>query len=270
MLNVAYLEEKAKEARRLTIEMIGRVGVGHIGGALSIVDVLALLYYEIMNIKPESPKWEDRDRLILSKGHAGPALYAILAMKGYFPMDWLETLNQLGTNLPSHCDMKRTTGIDMTAGSLGQGISAAVGMAIGARIDGKSLTVYTLIGDGECQEGEVWEAAMLANQFKLDNLIAFMDYNKFQIDGSTDEINTLGDVEKKWQSFGWHVQRVDGHDMKAVYNAVAAAGKVQEKPSMIILDTIKGKGAFFAEGKAASHNMPVTAEDVKKALLDLS
>jgi transketolase len=267
---LADFKKYANEARRLTIEMIGHVGVGHVGGSCSIIDVLVMLYFRHMRIDGKNPRWPDRDRFVLSKGHAGPALYSVLAMKGYFDRSELATLNQPGTNLPSHCDMNRTVGIDMTAGSLGQGLSAAVGMAIGGQIDWKDFRVYCIIGDGESQEGQIWEAAMLASQYKLDNLIVFTDDNKMQIDGMTDDVVSLKPLDKKWEAFGWHVQSVDGHDYAAIDAAIETAKRVQGQPSMIILNTIKGKGCAFAEGMLTSHNMPVTAEDVKRACAELN
>jgi transketolase len=260
-----FLENKADEIRRKTIDTIGYLGVGHIGGALSVVDVLTLLYYKHMDVSPHDPKKKDRDKLVLSKGHAGPTLYSILADKGFFPEEWLHTLNKCGTNLPSHCDMNRTPGIDMTTGSLGQGISAAVGLALANRLDGIDKKVYLIIGDGESQEGQVWEGAMSAAQFGLNNLIAFTDFNKMQIDGYICDIMNLEDLGAKWESFGWAVQRVDGHDLQMMDKAIAEAQKEQSRPSMIILDTVKGKGAFFAQGKLESHNMNFTYEMAREA-----
>ncbi len=256
------IAEFAKEIRKQTLYTIGNLGVGHIGGALSIVDLLALLYGKVMKVDPANPLWEERDMLVLSKGHAGPALYATLALMGFFPMEELSTLNKGGTNLPSHCDRNRTVGIDMTTGSLGQGFSAACGLAYARQLDEKPGYVYAIIGDGESQEGQVWEAAMFASHYHLDHLIAFTDYNKMQIDGKTDDIMDLGDIEGKWKSFGWHTQRVDGHDVDALEAAIVAAKGVSGTPSMIILDTIKGKGAFFCEGQVGSHSM---AFDLAKA-----
>lgn len=260
---LSLLELRAKEVRVKTVETIGHLGVGHIGGSLSVVDVLTLLYYKEMNINPENPKWEDRDRLVVSKGHSGPTLYSILAMKGFFDESWLKTLNQPGTNLPSHCDMNRTPGVDMTTGSLGQGISSAIGMAMGAKLDKKEITIYGIIGDGESQEGQVWEGALVANHYGLDNLIMFTDYNKMQIDGTTDEVSSLEPLDKKWESFGWHTQIVDGHSFINMSKAICEAKAAKGKPSMIILDTIKGKGASFCEGEVSSHNMPITAEQIQ-------
>jgi transketolase len=264
------LAATAKEIRKLTIDAIGYLGVGHIGGALSIVDILTLLYFKHMHVDTANPRMKDRDQLVLSKGHAGPALYSTLALKGFFPKDWLHTLNKGGTNLPSHCDRNKTPGIDMTTGSLGQGLSSAVGIALGNRLDGCGRNVYAVIGDGESNEGQIWEAAMSARQFKLAKLIAFTDYNKMQIDGYTRDIMDLDDLAAKWESFGWFTRRVDGHDFAAMDNAIAAAKGQTDKPSMIILDTIKGKGADFAEGKLSNHNMAFDMETANKAIAALN
>lgn len=269
MNRIEYLDDIAIEIRKLTIESIGKLGVGHIGGSLSICDLLSVLYFDIMNIDPKNPKDESRDRFILSKGHGGPALYATLALKGYFEKELLNTLNRSNTNLPSHCDMNKTIGIDMTTGSLGQGFSCAVGVAIGARIKNQNFWTYACIGDGESQEGQIWEAAMLAGSKKLDKLIAFTDYNKMQIDGTIEQINGLYPLHEKWASFGWHVQVVDGHDIKALRNAIILAKNINGKPSMIIMDTIKGKGASFCENKVTSHNMAITEDMWKNALKEL-
>ncbi len=261
---------KAKEIRKLTIDEIGYLGVGHIGGALSVVEILVLLYYEVMNnIDPSDPRREDRDKLVLSKGHAGPALYAILADLGFFPKKWLHTLNQGGTNLPSHCDMNRTPGIDFTTGSLGQGTSAAAGIALADRMKHIPAFTYLVVGDGESQEGQVWEAAMFANHYQLGKLITFHDYNKLQIDGTTVDIMGIDDVNTKWHGFGWHVQRVNGHDMTQLYDAVKRAQKIQDRPSVIICDTIKAKGFSLGEGKASSHNMHFTYEQAQEAIAEL-
>jgi transketolase len=264
-VRVKDLEKQAKEIRKLTIEMIGKLGIGHIGGCLSIADILAVLFFDEMNVDPKQPKMADRDRFILSKGHGGPAVYATLALKGYFDKAELDTLNRPNTKLPSHCDMNLTTGIDMTAGSLGQGFSAAMGFAIAGKMDKKDYHVFTIIGDGESQEGQIWEAAMLAGSRGLDNIIAFTDFNNAQIDGTSDEINSIRPLDDKWRAFKWHVQVIDGHDIEAILEAIRVAKTVKGKPSMIICDTIKGKGAYFAEGDVGSHNMPVSEEMWKKA-----
>ena len=260
------LAKKANEIRKLTIQEVGELGVGHIGGALSLCEVLAVLYFDAMKIDPKNPKMEDRDRFVLSKGHGGPAVYATLALKGFIPMEELKTLNRPNTHLPSHCDMKLTTGIDMSTGSLGQGFSAACGMAVAGKMDKRELYIYSIIGDGESQEGQIWEAAMLAGSRKLDNFIAFTDYNKMQLDGFIEDVNGLHPLDRKWESFGWHVQTVDGHDVGAIAHAIDNAKKIKGKPSMIILDTIKGKGGFFCENMVASHNMTIDEETWKKAV----
>lgn len=263
---VSQLEAKAKEIRKLTIDAIGYLGVGHIGGALSIVEVLTMLYYRHMHVDPEEPRMPGRDRLVISKGHAGPALYSVLADKNFFPREWLHTLNRGGTHLPSHCDRNRTPGIDMTTGSLGQGISTAIGIAMANKMDSLGNHVYFIIGDGESNEGQIWEGAMSAAHYNLSNIIGFTDYNKMQIDGYTHEIMNLEDLGAKWQSFGWFVQRVNGHDMYDLDMAVSRAGEETLRPSMIILDTIKGKGAFFAERNPANHNMKFDYETAQQAI----
>lgn len=263
---VKTLQEKAKEIRKLTLQTIGELGVGHIGGALSLCEVLSVLYFDAMNVDPNNSKMENRDRFVLSKGHGGPAVYATLALKGFIPMEELHTLNRPNTHLPSHCDMKLTNGIDMSTGSLGQGFSAATGMAVAAKMDKKDLYIYAIVGDGESQEGQIWEAAMLAGSRKLDNFIAFTDYNKMQLDGFIEDVNGLYPLDKKWEAFGWHVQTVDGHDVNAIAHAIDNAKKIKGKPSMIILDTIKGKGGFFCENMVASHNMNMDEETWKKAV----
>ena len=267
--DLSDLKDFAREIRKKTLYTIGKLGVGHIGGALSIAEVLALLYGREMRYDPKNPLWEDRDLLVLSKGHAGPALYAALALKGFFPMEWLDTLNQGGTRLPSHCDRNQTPGIDMSTGSLGQGLSAACGLALAKKIDGSAVRVFCVIGDGESDEGQNWEAAMFAAQYSLSNLIAFTDYNKMQIDGTTDQIMSLGDIEGKWRSFGWHVERCDGHDIAAMEGAVSRARAQEGRPSMIILDTIKGKGASFCENKVESHNMNFNLDTANEAIAAL-
>lgn len=261
------LELIADEIRATCLKTIGYLGVGHVGGSMSVVDILTLLYYKEMNINPEDPKMEGRDLLVLSKGHSGPTLYSVLAKKGFFPMEWLKTLNNGGTNLPSHCDKTKTPGIDMTTGSLGQGLSAACGMAYACKLDKKDNTVFAIIGDGETNEGQNWEAAMFASQFKLDNLIAFTDYNKLQLDGTTEEIMDLGDLEGKWRTFGWETFRCNGHSMEDMADCIEKARK-SDKPVMIVLDTIKGYKVSIAENKMASHNMPLTTEQAEEAIAE--
>ncbi len=261
-----FLQLKANEIRKETIRCIGKLGVGHIGGSLSLAEVLAVLYFDRMNIDPENPDMEERDRFVLSKGHGGPALYAALALRGFFDIGWLDTLNRPDTLLPSHADKNKTPGVDMTTGSLGQGFSIAAGMALAGKLDQRELYIYTIIGDGESQEGQIWEAAMLAGNRKLDNLIAFTDYNKMQLDNFIEAANGLYPLEDKWRSFGWHVQSVEGHDVKAISHAIDNAQKVKGRPSMILLDTVKGKGCYFCENQVASHNMSITGDMWKKAV----
>jgi transketolase len=265
----SYLKNQAKEIRKMTIEEIATLGTGHIGGAMSIADLLALLYFHRMKVDPQKPRWEERDQLIVSKGHAGPAVYAALALKGFFPKDWLSTLNKGGTSLPSHCDRNKTPGIDMTTGSLGQGFSAAIGIALGLRMDKKNPTVYTIIGDGESNEGQIWEGALFASYRKLSNLVAFTDYNKQQLDGFTKDILDLGDLAAKWNSFGWFTQEVDGHDIAALDAAIEKALSQKDKPSMIVMHTIKGKGCNFAEGVEKNHSMAFDMEKAKEAIAAL-
>ena len=259
-----FLTAKARKLRDDAIEIIGHFGVGHIGGVLSVMDALTVIYYDKANVDPSNPKKQDRDRVIMSKGHAGPAMYAVLADLGYYPKEWMTTLNRNGTNLPSHCDMNKTPGIDMTAGSLGQGLSAAVGMAIAAKIDRNPATIYCFIGDGESQEGQIWEATMLAAAKKLDNLIVLLDYNKMQLDGPVASINGLEPVADKWKAFNFFVQQVNGHDIEAISDAIDAAKAQKGKPSMIVLDTIKGYGASFTQGVANCHSMSVPEEVWRK------
>ncbi|RDI90879.1 transketolase [Thermosipho africanus Ob7] len=260
-----YLKKKAVRVRQNILREIGTLGVGHIGGSMSIVEALVVLYYKVMKIDPKNPNWEDRDRLVLSKGHAGPALYAIFADIGYIPEEYLDTLNQPETKLPSHCDRLVTPGVDMTSGSLGQGLSAAIGMAIAAKLDKKDINVYCILGDGELQEGQVWEALLFGGNKRLDNLIVFIDYNKMQIDAPIKELNDLEPLEEKLKAFKWHTQSIDGHDINQIYEAIKRAKENKEQSSVIILNTIKGKGAYFAEGKLSCHNMKVSKEEWQKA-----
>ncbi len=263
---IKELEKFAAEIRIETIKEMGNLGFGHLGGAMSVVETLAVLYGGVMKIDPENPNWEDRDWLVCSKGHAGPAIYATLAIKGYFPMEELETLNKPGTNLPSHCDRNKTVGIDMTTGSLGQGASLAMGVALGNRMDGRENTVYLILGDGELQEGQVWEGALFAGHRKLDNLIAFVDNNKQQLDGYTEDICRMGDVAAKFESFGWHAQDIDGSNVAEIFEAVEKAKNVKGKPSVIVLDTVKGKGCCFAEGIVDNHHVTINKEQMEQAL----
>ena len=264
------LEVLACEIRKQAIRSMAFAGRGHIGGAMSMADTLAVLYGKQMRVDPRNPKWEDRDRFVLSKGHAGPSLYAVLAIKGFFPMEYLETLNHGGTPIPSHPDRNKTPGIDFSSGSLGNGLSVAAGSALGARVFGRDYYTYCMVGDGECDEGEIWEAILFAAHQKIHNLIAFFDKNNQQIDGYTPEVCDLGDLAGKLREFGWFVQEVDGHDVEAIDAAVDTAKAQKDKPSAIVLNTIKGKGCKMAENAGMCHHMPVTMEncDAEWALLD--
>lgn len=259
------LQKFAAEIRIASLEQFEARGFGHVGGSMSIVEALAVLYGGAMRIDPANPQWEERDWFVCSKGHAGPAVYAALALKGFFPKDWLPTLNVTGTNLPSHCDRNRTPGIDMTTGSLGQGISTAVGVAVSHKLDGKDNTVFCMVGDGECQEGQIWEAIMFAAQYKLSNFVLMVDDNKVQLDGPTSAINDLQSLEEKFNAFHFRVFSVDGHDVDAISDAVAQAKAESEQPSVIILNTVKGKDCSFAEGRF-NHHIPVTKEQAAEAI----
>lgn len=267
-MSVKELKDFAAHIRIATLEAIGTLGHGHVGGCLSICDVLAVLYAGEMKIDAKNPDWEDRDWLVVSKGHAGPAVYATLALKGYFDKDVLSTLNCGGTTLPSHCDRTKTPGIDMTAGSLGQGLSAAAGIALGLQKKGKKNYVYCIVGDGESQEGQIWEAVLFAPQKKLNNLICFIDDNKQQLDGYTSDIMNVEDMEKKFGSFNWFVQSIDGHDLEQISSAIHKA-KESGKAAAIILNTKKGMGADFAMNRPDNHHMHVDMKDIKFAIAKL-
>ena len=259
----------AESIRLVTLQTLANIGFGHVGGAMSIVETLAALYGGELICDPKNPKLENRDRLVMSKGHAGPALYATLCLRGFFPKDKLLELNQGGGSLPSHCDMNKTPGIDMTTGSLGQGMSTAIGLALGSRLNGLDNYTFLVLGDGECNEGQVWEGAMFAAHKKLGGLIAFIDWNKQQLDGFTKDIINTGDIEEKFKSFGWHTQTVDGHDPAKVKAAIVKAKGVTDAPSAIVLDTIKGYGCDFAEAVAANHHMNFTKEQIDKAIANV-
>ncbi len=261
----------SKEIRRNTLRCLHSQGSGHVGGSLSIVDLLAVLYSKHMHVDPADPKMDDRDKLVLSKGHAGPALYATLALKGFFPMEWLDTLNKLGTRLPSHVNVNLTPGVDMTAGSLGQGLSAACGIAIADKLKGVDRYVYVITGDGELQEGQNWEGAMFAAQKRLDHVIVFVDNNKLQIDGATQNIINVEDIEAKFAAFGFDTQRVDGKDLEALDRAIVQAKSAHNgKPQCIVMETVKGKGVSFYETMGAGvHSTTVTDEQYAAALEEL-
>ncbi len=268
-MDAKSLKQQALKIREMTIREIGHFGSGHIGGSMSIVELLTYLYYEELRIDPKDPNKEDRDRFVCSKGHAGPAVYATLASKGYFPEEWLLTLNQGGTKLPSHCDMTKTPGVDFTGGSLGQGFSAAVGIALGQKIKKIDARTYVVIGDGESQEGQIWEGAETAAQWKLGNLIAFTDLNKLQLDGYTEDVVTMDNIDTRWLGFNWHVQRINGHDFREIALAIEKAKKVTDRPSMIVLDTIKSYGFIPGEGTTANHSIAYDESVAEKAVEEL-
>ncbi len=273
MLDATTLQElknRAFDIRCNTIRTISAFGSGHVGGSMSIVELLSVLYFNEMNIDPEDPKKKDRDRFVCSKGHAGPAVYSTLALKGFFPTEWLQTLNKGGTNLPSHCDMTKTPGVDFTGGSLGQGISAAVGIALGQKVQNISAYTYAVVGDGESQEGEVWEAAETAGAWHLDNLIAFTDKNGQQLDDYTDNIIPMDGLAARYTTFGWNVYSIDGHSLSAIHFAIEEAkANKNGKPTMIILNTKKSYGYIPGEGIRGNHSMPINAEAAEKAIEDL-
>ncbi|HHT45521.1 MAG TPA: transketolase [Fastidiosipila sp.] len=260
------LQEFAATIRAETVKEVADLGFGHIGGSLSVVEALAVLYGEVMKIDPKNPDWDERDIMVMSKGHAGPAVYATLALKGYFPMDWLKTLNKPGTNLPSHTDRLKTPGVDMTTGSLGQGSSTATGMALGRKLAGSDSRVFLFIGDGESNEGQVWEAAMFCSHYKLDNIVWFVDYNKKQLDGFVEDVMDMGDFQEKFEAFGFHTQTVDGTSVREIYDAIEAARQAKGKPSCIILDTVKGEGVSDLIEIELNHHVQFPEEMANRAL----
>lgn len=266
---IAELENQAKIIRREILLMTHKAGSGHPGGSLSATDIVTALYFNVMNIDPENPQWEDRDRFVLSKGHAAPVLYAALAEQNYFPKEDLNHLREINQHLQGHPDMKGTPGVDMTTGSLGQGISTAVGMALAAKLDKKDYRVYALLGDGECQEGQVWEAMMAAAHYQLDNLIVFLDHNRIQLVGPTAEIMSVAPAKDKFLAFGWKVIEIDGHQMAEILQALDEAQECTGQPVMIVAHTVKGKGVSFMEDNPAWHGNAPQDEDLEKALREL-
>lgn len=250
--NVKEVKKFATQIRYEVINMCYRHGFGHVGGSLSIADAIAVLYGEQMKYDPQNPKWEGRDYVVLSKGHCGPALYSALALKGFFPVEELLTINDLGTRLPSHTDKNKTPGVDMTTGSLGQGVSCALGMAMGVQAQGRDNMVYAIIGDGEAQEGQVWETMLIAPNKKVKNFIVMLDYNRQQLDDYTAKVSDLGDMRQKAEDFGWYAVSVDGHDVEAIDAAIEAC-KASDKPGFIVLNTVKGKGWPAIEGQPGNH-----------------
>jgi transketolase len=269
-LPIPELKEKAKILRCHIIEMLAEAGSGHPGGSLSAVEIITALYFHSMRHRPENPSWPDRDRFVLSKGHAAPLLYAALAETGYFPVSQLITLRKLESHLQGHPDMRTTPGVEASTGSLGQGLSIGSGMALAARLDGRDYRVYVLIGDGESDEGQIWEAAMSAAHYKLDNLITFLDYNGFQIDGPNVEVMNLEPIALKWRAFGWHVIEINGHDFAQIISAIEEAKATKDRPTLIIASTIKGKGvSFMEEDPVKWHGIAPSKEQAGKALIEL-
>ena len=266
---IAELESIAKKIRWHSIRMIYEAGSGHPGGSLSVTDILVALYFHIMKHDPKNPDWSDRDRFVLSKGHSAPALYAVLAEAGYFPVDELLTLRKMGSRLQGHPCMRKTPGIEMSTGSLGHGLAAGNGMALAAKLDRKLYRIYVALGDGEMDVGENWEAAMLASHYKLDNVIAYVDRNKLQLDGPTEKIMSIEPLADKWKAFGWHVIEINGHNMKEIIQATNEAKSVKGKPSVIICHTIKGKGVSFMEGALHFHGKAPDEKEFKQAMKEL-
>ena len=268
-MNKLELMKMANEIRKGAVTAVYNARSGHPGGSLSAADIYTYLYFEEMNVDPKEPRKADRDRFVLSKGHTAPGYYAALANRGFFPVEDLKTLRKVGSYLQGHPDMKHIPGVDMSSGSLGQGISAAVGMAIAAKLSGDSYRVYTLLGDGEIQEGQVWEAAMLAAHRKLDNLVVIVDNNNLQIDGAIDDVNSPYPIDKKFEAFNFHVINIDGHDFDAIAAAFKEARETKGQPTAIIAKTVKGKGVSFMENQASWHGAAPNDEQYEVAMADL-
>ena len=267
--DVAQLSQIALRIRRDIVDMLFHAGSGHPGGSLGSTEIVTALYWGEMNHRPEDPHWPDRDRFVLSKGHVCPVLYAALGEAGYFPKDILCTLRKLGSPLQGHPCMLKATGVEISSGSLGQGLSVANGMALAGRLDGKSYRVYVLLGDGECQEGQVWESAMTSAQYKIDNLCAILDYNNLQIDGKVSEVKDIAPLRDKWDAFRWHTIEIDGHNYGQIFAAFDEARATKGRPTMIIARTIKGKGVSFMEGQCEWHGKSPKSEDYEKAMIEL-
>jgi transketolase len=268
-LSISEMETMAKKLRRHIITMIGKANSGHPGGSLSAVEIVTALYFHVLNHDPDNPTWPERDRFILSKGHAAPVLYAALAECGYLALDQLLTLRQIDSCLQGHTDCHLTAGVEMSAGSLGQGLSFAVGAALSGKLDSRQYKVYVLLGDGECDEGQVWEAAMAAAHFKTDNIIAIVDRNEIQLDGWTKDIMNVEPFSDKWRGFGWEVFEVDGHNIARVVETLEKAKTVKGKPSVVIAHTVKGKGVSFMENNPDFHGKAPTPVEVEKALKEV-
>lgn len=266
---LASLRREANEIRKDVIRMLAAAGSGHPGGSLSMADILSVLYFKVMRHEPKNPKWPDRDRVVLSKGHGAPALYAALAHAGYFPKEQLLTLRKMGSPLQGHPDRRRLAGLEASTGSLGQGLSIAVGIALARRLDQKDYWTYVILSDGETNEGQTWEAASFAAHNKVDHLIAILDYNKFQLDGAVRDILHMEPMVDKWKAFGWEVFEIDGHDLEAILGAIDQAKQVRAKPAIIIAHTVKGKGVSFMENNNHFHGVAPTKEEAERALKEL-
>jgi transketolase len=266
---IENLKATANHIRRRVVTTISHAGVGHPGGSLSAVDILTALYFHVMRLDPGRPEWPERDRFILSKGHGAVGLYATLVERGYFSADLLDSFGCIDSLLQVHPDKHLTPGVELSAGALGQGLSVALGLALAARLDGAAHHVYCLLGDGECQEGQVWEAAQAAAHYKMDYLTAILDYNRVQLMGQVDEIMEVAPMPDKWRSFNWHVIEVDGHDIAALIDALELAQAVKGKPTIIIARTVKGKGVSYMEGQSAWHGKPPSQEQLEQALREL-
>lgn len=266
---ISYLEKKARVLRRYIVRMIGEAGSGHPGGSLSAADIISVLYFDLLNIDPSNPFDPQRDRFVLSKGHGAPVLYAALAERGFFPVENLWTLRKLDSPLQGHPDMTKVPGVEMSTGSLGQGLSAANGMALAARVQDLGYRVYVMIGDGETEEGQIWEAAMTSSHYSLDNLTVFLDHNGLQIDGPVDQVMSPLPISEKWRAFGWEVIEVDGHNIEEIWKACQKAYTIKGKPTMIVCKTIKGKGVSFMEDKVEWHGSAPSKEQVEQALEEL-
>jgi transketolase len=263
------LETIARRIRREIIEMTGAAKSGHPGGSLSAVEILVELYFNHMRVDPHNPKWADRDRFILSKGHAAPVLYAVMAETGYTPLDQLNTLRKLGSIYQGHPDIRFIPSLEASTGSLGQGLSVAIGMGLAARLDGRRSRTYCMLGDGEIQEGQIWEAAMSAPFHKIDNVVAIVDYNGIQLDGFVKDIMEVAPLADKWRSFGWHTLEIDGHNFPAIQNALNEAQATKGKPTCIVAHTVKGKGVSFMENNPKFHGTAPSAEEMQIALKEL-
>jgi transketolase len=259
----------AKKLRRHVIMMTATARSGHPGGSLSAADIITALYFKVMRYNPQNPQWQGRDRFILSKGHAAPILYAALAESGYFPVGELKTLRKLDSRLQGHTDRNLTPGVEMSSGSLGQGLSFGIGVALAAKLDHRDYKTYALLSDGECEEGQTWEAALSASHFKIDNLVATVDCNGIQLSGWTRDIMNLEPLTQKWQAFGWHTIDIDGHDFDQILSAFQKAEEIKTKPTVIVARTVKGKGVSFMENNVAFHGKAPTPEEAEKALKEL-